>query len=329
MSQIVVVNSLDKAITKAKNYGNLDNTDIYLYDILQEYDEYTKNNYELLGYNSEIKSILDEFSRLNSDIICNSTYVLQNNIVKNPGTIPDDTFILNSFTVTTEKELVPLLSSTQEYDVYKFKIQDLLDNYSSTSIYQLTIDRTDLDGGVLILDPIFILDEGPSTTTILLETIPDLWYVATSTSQFLHNIPIKLFTIGSNGKVIGSNSATLTIDRTALETANQPPTVGDIALKVNNRAITTITFAMVTSSLTPPYNDPEGDLLDAIRIKEISTANTGIFYYSGVPITVGQIITREDIIAELFTHEGANVNTIETDAINFEVRDEGSGIWVS
>ena len=86
---------------------------------------------------------------------------------------------------------------------------------------------------------------------------------------------------------------------------------------------------MFTSSLTPPYNDPEGDLIDAIRIDEISTANLGQFLYNNIPVTAGQIITREDIAAGLFTHVAANQDDIYGDVFDFSARDEGSQQWVS
>ena len=85
---------------------------------------------------------------------------------------------------------------------------------------------------------------------------------------------------------------------------------------------------MFTSLLTPPYNDPESDLIDAIRIDEISTANTGEYLYNDVAISEGQIITREDLVANLFKHVGPDTSSLSSDVINFSARDEGSQIWV-
>lgn len=146
-----------------------------------------------------------------------------------------------------------------------------------------------------------------------------------SLAVYSHDINFRLVdVIGST--TLESNTAIMTLDRTSV--GNQPATIGDIALKVNNRLTTFITVAMVTSSLTPPYNDPEGDLIDAIRIDEISTANLGVFNYNGSPVSTGQVISKAELEANLFEHVGPNVNTIETDAINFSVRDAGSLIWV-
>jgi hypothetical protein len=124
-----------------------------------------------------------------------------------------------------------------------------------------------------------------------------------------------------------SNTATMTVTVNAISAASST-TIGDLTLYQSNRAVTIITLSMMTSQLTPPYNDPEGDLIDAIRIDEISTANVGVFKVNGVDAVVGDIITREDLQANLFTHEGPDVDTVSSDTMNFSARDEGSQIWV-
>jgi hypothetical protein len=113
-----------------------------------------------------------------------------------------------------------------------------------------------------------------------------------------------------------------------VSTDNQPATIGDNTIYVNNRTETILTIEMFTTQLIAPYNDPEGDLIDAIRIDEISTANLGEFQLNSVPVIAGQIITRENIIANLFTHVGPDQDSINSDVINFSARDEGSKIWV-
>jgi hypothetical protein len=132
----------------------------------------------------------------------------------------------------------------------------------------------------------------------------------------------------NNVNQLFSTQVTITINGTAV-VVNQPAVIGDNVIYADNRATTILTLAMFTSQLAPPYSDPEGDLLDAIRIDSISTFNIGKYYLNGIEIVAGQIITREDLNANLFTHVGADVNTISSDIITFSARDEGSGIWVT
>mgnify|MGYP003651567185 FL=1 len=80
---------------------------------------------------------------------------------------------------------------------------------------------------------------------------------------------------------------------------------------------------------TENYLDPEGDDLDAIRIDAISTSNQGSFLYNGLSIAVGQIITKSDLDAGMFTHAGAQIDTVSSDVIEISVRDSGSLIWVN
>ena len=128
-----------------------------------------------------------------------------------------------------------------------------------------------------------------------------------------------------NQSPLQSNTATMTVTVNALSTT----TIGDNTIYVDNRAETVFTLAMFTTELVAPYNDPEGDLIDAIRIDDISGDNLGVFYLSGVPLDVGDIITREQINAGNFTHTGPDQDTINSDVFEFSARDEGSGIWVN
>ena len=124
-----------------------------------------------------------------------------------------------------------------------------------------------------------------------------------------------------------SNQATITLNVVA--SGNDAPTIGDNTIYPANNVTTVLTVAMFSSQLSPAYSDPEGDLLDAIRVDEISTANQGQYLYLGLAVAVGQVITNASLTAGDFVHVGANVNTITSDVINFSVRDTGSLTWVS
>lgn len=125
-----------------------------------------------------------------------------------------------------------------------------------------------------------------------------------------------------------SNTAVMTITVTALVQSNEPATVGDRAQYAGNRAVTIFTVADFTTQTIAPYFDPEANDLDAIRIDEVSTANTGVYYYLGSPVIEGQVITASELADGAFYHIAADANGITTDSFNASVRDTGSMIWV-
>jgi hypothetical protein len=121
---------------------------------------------------------------------------------------------------------------------------------------------------------------------------------------------------------------TVTVDELVVVPGNEPAVIGDRAQYAGNRVVTVFTVADFTTETIAPYFDPESNDLDAIRIDEISTANTGVYYYLGTPVTAGQIITNAELAIGAFYHEGPDSNSISTDSFNASVRDTGSMIWV-
>jgi hypothetical protein len=194
------------------------------------------------------------------------------------------------------------------------------------------IDRTALNSGTLVYgtgtNQVIFGESAGDSITILADDLDQLYYYSNSLSVFTHDLTVKVIDKDSFGQLAVSAAATITVNRTSAS-GNLPATVGDSHIKVDNRLTTPITTAMLTTGLNPPYNDPEADALDAIRIDEISTDNQGVFQLNSVDIVEGQIITKADLDANLFTHVGPDVNTIETDAFTFSVRDSGSLQWVS
>jgi len=110
---------------------------------------------------------------------------------------------------------------------------------------------------------------------------------------------------------------------------NLPPTTGDNTIEVPNRFTKTLDLSMFTSQTTPPYNDPEGDVVDALRVNSIDGNNQGVFYYDNTPIIQNLIIPAQHIVDGRFTHEGPDADTILNDEIDFSLRDIGSMQWSS
>lgn len=126
-----------------------------------------------------------------------------------------------------------------------------------------------------------------------------------------------------------SNTATMTGNIEEIINENEPPTIGDRADYAANRATTIFSVADFTTETIAPYYDPENNELDAIRIDEISDANTGIYYYYGNPVTEGQVITASELESGVFYHVGPDSNSISTDSFNASVRDNVNLTWVS
>lgn len=356
LNKQIILNSLNKSISNGKKGNLVDNKDIYLYYMLSDFDQFTQGKQIYIKENKIIKRLLEELKKDKSNNICQTSAILSTGpIIKNPdgnggdpggpgggnggnGNNIDTNPTLVSFSVGTKKqEIIP--GSGVLYDSYTFNANDILSNYTDTidnDFYQLSINRSNLSGGTLKLktgtnpNQYNLYTQSNSYLTITKDQINNLTYYTNSSSIFEHDLTIKVIDL-YQGNYNVSNQVTLTIDRNMEGSTggNQPPTVGDITLYVNNRSITIITIDMLTTSLTPPYNDPEGDLIDAIRIDEISTANQGKYYYNGLELNEGDIITKEDIEADLFIHEGADINTISSDVLEFSARDKGSKIWVN
>lgn len=125
-----------------------------------------------------------------------------------------------------------------------------------------------------------------------------------------------------------SNTATMTGTMEEVVIPNQPAVIGDRAQYAGNRVTTVFTVADFTTNTIAPYFDPEANDLDAIRIDEVSDANTGVYYYFGSPVVAGQVITAAELANGAFYHVAPDANGISTDSFNASVRDTGSMIWV-
>lgn len=318
----ILATSAAKEINKAKNTGKINMMPIALYNLIAYYAWYTKG---LSEFNREHNFLLQKLTEVKynyPDIICNYKAVLP--ITINPSTPTTNT------APTVDNNIKDLLGA----DLYQFLVSDFTLNYSDAEVQPwkfLTInpsagvdgDLSITSGGTHITAPITINIEGKLST----DTI-NLFYNRTDLEIF--GPDDFTFRVSDNpADYLFSALQTFSVSATVISgTTNLPATIGDNTIYVDNRVETIITLAMLTTGLTPPYNDPEADLIDAIRIDEISTANIGKFYINTVEIQVNDIITREDLIANLLTHDGPNQDAINSDVFNFSARDEGSQIWV-
>jgi hypothetical protein len=320
----ILIASMGKAYSKAKKTGKLNLGWVALYELISYYVEFTRGQED---YNKEhlfLTSKLNTLKRNHPDVLCDYNKVAPTYIT--------------SIQVNTAPTLSDNSVDIEEVDQYQFTVADLTLDYADaeTQGYKYVLINplvggangtltTDSDGLIEVTFPIIINIEGKAATdtvslyfnrtTVTTFGVGDFFYIRVS-----DNPTDYLYSTQQRVDIISTVASE--------DSSNQPATIGDNTIYTTNRAVTVLTLAMFTTGLNPPYNDPEADLIDAIRIDEISSANVGIFYYNGSPLQVNDIITRVVLNAGLFTHEAPNQDAINSDVINFSARDEGSGIWV-
>lgn len=109
------------------------------------------------------------------------------------------------------------------------------------------------------------------------------------------------------------------------EQINQPPTIGNLSINVEENGEHVFTYADLTTGIS--YSDPEGD--DPLNLKVLSLPANGVLYYNGVPVSVNQVITYVDIQAGLFKFTPDDLDVSYTISFNIQVSDQGSGEYSS
>jgi len=105
---------------------------------------------------------------------------------------------------------------------------------------------------------------------------------------------------------------------------NLPPDqLGIFTLILDHNEVYTFSLSNFTSETIPPYNDPEGD--DAETIKIITIPATGVLALNAVPVIAGDDISRTDIINNLLVYTAdAGTLTAYDEVFTFNVADQGS-----
>lgn len=110
---------------------------------------------------------------------------------------------------------------------------------------------------------------------------------------------------------------------------NLPPSeVGDYSTTAGNRAVLTVTPAMLTTLTVPVYQDPENNPAQAMRVDSLAT-NGAILKLGANPVTIGQIILISTIATNALTLSGPDADALTTSTFNFSIRDTGSMQFVS
>lgn len=315
-----IITSAVKAYNKASKNGKLNLTKLAIYDLLNYYHNFTLNKADYIKEQKFLSKKMEDIKYCFPEDICNYNY--------SPG-------ISNSNLLNTAPTSSDLIIDLEENQFYNFKVNDFFfsyfdqenDPYKYLMIYP-SKDNSKIKikyNGVEILNNLVINVEGMS-----LEDEINLQVERIDNSIFPINIYSNFRVSDNPSNYLYSQIYNISVlASSTLNNENQPAIIGDNAIYVQNRTTTILTLDMFTSQLNPIYSDPEGDLIDAIRIEEISDANEGFFLINGQALQVGDIITREDLQNELFIHIGPNKDTVNSDVFEFSARDEGSKIWVN
>ena len=114
---------------------------------------------------------------------------------------------------------------------------------------------------------------------------------------------------------------------------NQDPTIDDITFYTTNGFTTPITWAMFIEGAPAPYNDPEGDLMDAVRFDALKFDNKGKWFYQGlemgVEVPFGTVAFKANFDAGDLIHIAWNQDDFNEDVLYFSVRDNVNGNWVN
>jgi hypothetical protein len=109
---------------------------------------------------------------------------------------------------------------------------------------------------------------------------------------------------------------------------NQPPSSSgwaSVALDYNELYV--FTLAYFTTNTNPPYADPEGDVLESVKVTTIPSQ--GVLSLSAIPVINNDVITSADIVAGNLKYQAdvADTDGYESNDMMFTVSDVGSSTF--
>jgi len=315
----IYISSINKAILNAKVYGKLDLTSLNLFYLINYYIKFT-DSLKVSGEtmyndsNTKLKELAGQMIYKYPKLLCNYKPVAG-----------DGTYMINVGTTNTAPTVSASSINFSTNLTYTFKVTDFTSTF-------FDIDGNSYNKLLLYLDEAigtFTYNNVIVTGTIEIPVSNIVNLKFTRPNALIYSGILKYRISDNHVNSLYSSLTSISLTGTVNTDSNAPATLGDNTIYTDNRLSTILTLAMFTTTLAPPYNDPEGDLIDAIRIDSISSSNQGILYLNTIPVTIGLIITREDLIANLFVHVGPNSDAISSDIFTFSARDEGSMQWVN
>lgn len=110
---------------------------------------------------------------------------------------------------------------------------------------------------------------------------------------------------------------------------NLPPSeVGDGSVTTAHATTVVFTRNDFTSNTTPPYEDPEGDAAELLKV--ITLPSNGLLKLNGANVTANQIIDFSDIDSGLLSYQpDPNTTTARVEGFTFAIADSGSLTFTS
>jgi len=311
----IYITSVNNVSARLEHYGDANTDQVHLLKLIYKYACYSPT-YPCL---QRLDSMVAELQRT-SPFICLEKQAVQG-YVDSTVTVPE--IIIGSNGNTAPTITASAITLPDPDDVYTFSYADLLSGYSDDAgglAGSLIIKTLPAQGTLKYNGVTAVIETLYANPTLLTYTRNVDTGYGTSFTYAVYDRDSQL--------PLESNTVACTVTVDAITTGNEPATVGDRAQYAGNRTTTIFTVADFTTEAIAPYFDPETNALDAIRIDEISDANTGIYYYLGLQVVAGQIITNAELASGAFYHIASDNNGIATDSFNASVRDTGSLIWV-
>lgn len=313
----IYVASVKNVSSRLEHYGDVNIDNISLLKLIYKYSCYCSTYDQLQRMNTMVSQLQNSDPLICSEIqatrgadYVNVFQVVETSGVDSPNQPP--TISNTSFTVTAEDDTFTF-SENQIYNGYSDLEGTIPGDFTIASLP--FIGTLTYAGVPVVIDTLYSVPGLLVYTRGSDESNSDsfTWTVFDKDTQ----LPLE------------SNVATMSGIIEEKTSTNEDPYVGDRAKYAGNRVTTVFTLADFTTDTINPFNDPEGDSLAAIKILEVSEANTGVYYFFGDVLVADQEITSVEISSGALYHVGPDANSVTTDSFRCAVKDDSlDADWV-
>ena len=311
----IYVSSINNVSKRLEHYGDVDIESLSLLKLIYKY----ANNATTQKQLRRLDSMVAHLQRTDSNICLEIQAV----------TMSEYTAPIGGVTIGVDGNEAPTLTDSSVVlldpnETFTFSFSDLFSGYSDDSSGTLSsfAVKTLPSNGTLTYD-----GQAVSVNTLMYDATK-LVYARNSDQDYTTSFTYSAYD-DDNQLKLESNTANCNITVQEIVVVNAPATVGNTNIYADNRETTVLYSSVFTSQAVAPYDDPEGDELNAIKILSISSVNGGTYFYYGDPVAVGQIIYKAELDSGAFYHVAPDSNAIKTDTISVAIRDSGSMIWVN
>ena len=310
----IYVSSVANITKRLEYYGDADIDNISLLKLIYKYSCHSSTYSQL----QRLDKMASQLQRVDPFICLEKQAKTTTSYAAPAGSVPID----------VEGNEAPSLTNSAinvdgEGDAYIFSYLDLFSGYSD--------DNGGTIGGFVVstlpANGTLLYDGGEITLGTLLYDVTKLVYNRSVDESYGTSFTYYAYDNDSQ-LALSSNTVSCSITVEELTVYNNLPTIGNRNIYADNRITTVLTLEDFTTLAVAAYNDIDGDPLQAIKILGISEINGGTYYYFGSPVTIGQIITADEISNGALYHVASDSNSITTDTLDLAIRDHEDSDWV-